>query len=266
MGCGGSKEVAANPEADARREKQAEKRRKSQEKLRPEDEEQQKKLVAKFNEEIKDAWPTRPPWHIKGRYTQGIGILIVMPAPENPTLETYFTLVLRNRENYSIDVGFGSETKFDPATSRFDIKCSTVSSNHCKLHFSRTDGHSTVEIEDTNSLNGTFVLGRPGPAHEERVLMELEIRNRRMSLEGIEYIRLGHACVLALDSTNIFWDDEKDDDEQDAVEIGLPSKQELIENNWYFPMPCPPRLLEMTQKKREANPQPVKKAGSGAVI
>eukprot|EP00300_Choanocystis_sp_HF-7_P027605 c32763_g1_i1.p1 GENE.c32763_g1_i1~~c32763_g1_i1.p1 ORF type:complete len:267 (+),score=56.37 c32763_g1_i1:55-855(+) len=266
MGCGGSKEAAPNPEADSRREKQAEKRRKSQEKLRPEDEEQQKQLVAKFNQEIEGTWPVRPPWHIKGKHTQGLGILIVMPPPEDATLETYFTLVVRNKDNYSIDVGFGAETKFESNTARFDIKCSTVSSNHCKLHFSRTDGRSTVEIEDTNSLNGTFVLGRPGPENEDRVLMELEIRNRRMSLEGIEYVRLGHACVLALDSTNIFWDDERDDDEDDNTEVGLPSKQELLDGGWYFPMPCPPRLLEMTQKKREAAPQAAKKVGAGAVV
>eukprot|EP00300_Choanocystis_sp_HF-7_P027432 c32541_g1_i1.p1 GENE.c32541_g1_i1~~c32541_g1_i1.p1 ORF type:complete len:276 (+),score=53.37 c32541_g1_i1:34-828(+) len=264
MGCSGSKAVPVNPEVESRREKQAEKRRQSQEKLRPEDEEQQKKLVAKFNEEIEGAWPTRPPWHIKGKYTQGIGVLIVMPPPDESSVETYFTLVQRNQNNYHIDIGFGAETKFE--SGRFDIKCSTVSSNHCKLHFTRINGRSTVEIEDTNSLNGTFVLGRPGPANAERPFMELEIRNMRMSLEGIEYVRLGHACVLALDSTNIFWDDENDDDEEDKTEIGLPSKEELIEANWYFPMPCPPRLLEITQKKREVNPQPVKKVGAGAVI
>lgn len=255
MGCNNSK-VAEDP----RRAKQAEKRKKSQEKLRPEDPEKQTQLTATFENEA-STWPSRPAWFIKGRYTQGINILIASPEPLR---DMYFTIVARNEPKYSVTVGYGKETKFDAATLRFSIACSTVSMNHCKLHFTRSKKVATVEIEDSDSLNGTFILGRPPAESTRRPMLEMEVRGKAHTLEAVEYIRLGSACVLALDSTNIFWDDDEDD--EDAANQADPTATDdlvpaMLENGWYFPMPCPPKLAEITQKQRAVD-EPVHRSNS----
>lgn len=253
MGCNSSKTDEATrqpePQADNRREKQAEKRRRSQDKLRPEDEIKQEQLQETFKTEV-NAWPHRPSWFLKGKHTQGINLLIASPEPLR---EMYFTIVARNEPKYTIQIGYGKETKFDVYSMRFSIMCSTVSMNHAKIHFSRENGKSTVSIEDCNSLNGTFVLGRPQPASTRRPMLEMEVRDKIKSLEGVEYIRLGSACVLVLDSTNIYWDDEEDDDEEEEKEPE-PTEDlvnDMLTTGWYFPMPCPPKLAEITMKKRD---------------
>jgi len=260
MGCGNSKSTAEAqpaPQTDSRREKQAEKRRKSQDRLRPDDEETQKQLTTSFESEA-STWPSRPPWYRKGRYTQGINILIAAPEPLR---EMYFTIVARNETKYSVTIGYGKETKFDVYAMRFSICCSTVSMNHASLHFTRVDGRTVLEIQDENSLNGTFVLARPSADSIRRPMLEKEVRKDRQELAAVEYIRLGSACVLALDSTNIFWDDEDDDDtvpsEPTATSDLVP---DMLQNGWYFPTPCPPKLAEITQKKRDVDDDAVPRA------
>lgn len=267
MGCNSSKASDAAPpgpsSSDQRREKQAQKRKKSQDKLRPTDQDEQVKLESNFESEVSN-WPSRPPWYKKGKQTQGINILIAAPEPLR---EMYIQVVERNNEKYSVCIGYGKETKYDSANKRFSIACSTVSTNHATLHFSRSNGKSVVSIEDTNSLNGTFVLGRPPPHSTRRPVLEKEVRKETLNLESIEYIRLGSACVLALDATSIFWDDDDDDDEDeqvaDATEDCVPH---MLENGWYFPMPCPPKLAEITQKKREVVDDPSLRQGGGVKV
>jgi len=247
MGCGNSKQVE-----DPRRAKQAEKRKKSQERLRPDDPDKQTQLTSSFENEA-STWPSRPPWHIKGKYTQGINILLASPEPLR---DLYFTVVARNEAKYTVTIGYGKETKFDASALRLTIACSTVSMNHCKLHFTKTKKSATVDIEDSESLNGTFILGRPAPRSNRRPMLEMEVRGQPHTLESVEYIRLGSACVIALDSTNIYWDDEDDDEPEAEEEAGeedlVPG---MLDNGWYFPMPCPPKLAEVTQKKRDVPDQ-----------
>jgi len=249
MGCSNSKaEAPVQPaQADPRREKQAEKRKKSQDKLRPEDEATQHQLTSTFESEV--SWPSRPPWYQKGRQTQGINILIASPEPLR---EMYLTIVARNEAKYTVTIGYGKETKFDAYSMRFSICCSTVSMTHASLHFTRTNNVSTLEIEDESSLNGTFVLSRPPPDSTRRPMLEREVRKERHDLKEVEYIRLGSACVLVLDSTNIFWDDDDGDDAPiPEVEATTDHVPDMLQNGWYFPMPCPPKLAEITSKKRD---------------
>eukprot|EP00301_Raphidiophrys_heterophryoidea_P016451 c26027_g1_i1.p1 GENE.c26027_g1_i1~~c26027_g1_i1.p1 ORF type:complete len:290 (-),score=52.89 c26027_g1_i1:222-1025(-) len=250
MGCNNSKADAAQQPttADPRREKQAEKRKKSQDRLRPEDEATQHQLTTTFESEV-SAWPSRPPWYQKGRFTQGVNILIAAPEPLR---ELYFTIVARNEPKYSITIGYGKETKFDAYAMRFSISCSTVSMTHCSFHFSRVNNTSILEIQDEGSLNGTFVLSRPPPDSVRRPMLEKEVRKEKQDLRDVEYIRLGSACVLVLDSTNIFWDDDDDDDAPVPEETPTTDRvPDMLQNGWYFPMPCPPKLAEITQKKRD---------------
>ena len=145
---------------------------------------------------------------------------------------------------------------------RFGIQCSTVSGTHAKLNFDRKDGESYVEIEDCNSLNGTFVLGRPPATSSHRPMLEKEVRGEAVSLKGIEYIRLGSACVLVPDHTNIYWDDaEDDDDDEDEEEEDLDKTgseegivDQWLKDGWYYPAPCHPRVREITQRKRASPP------------
>eukprot|EP00299_Pterocystis_sp_00344_P007989 c2844_g1_i1.p1 GENE.c2844_g1_i1~~c2844_g1_i1.p1 ORF type:complete len:261 (-),score=45.66 c2844_g1_i1:65-847(-) len=249
MGCGGSKQQV---QEDPRRAKQAEKRKQSQQKLRPEEEAQQEALTNKFESEV-NSWPYRPPWYLKGKFTQGANVMIALPEPLRGM---YFTVVCRNDPKYTVSVGFGQETKFDSTLMRLSIACSTVSSNHCRLHFTHTKQRSIVEIEDCQSLNGTFLLSRPPAQSTRRPMLEMEVRGKTCSLEGVEYIRLGAGCVLTLESTNIYWDDEPDENEVNEEEV-TPTEDmvpKMLEEGWYFPMPCPPKVAELTQKKREAPP------------
>lgn len=237
------------PPADDRRAKQAEKRRQSQNKLRPQDPEKQAKLKEAF-ENNTDQWPSRPPWYRKGKHTQGINIMLADPEPLRGE---YFTVIARGQKEYSITVGYGKETKFDASAMRLSICCSTVSMKHCMLHFSREGKHSQVTIEDLNSLNGTFIMGRPEASSPKRPMLEREVRETKWPLQSVDYVRLGSACVLVMDATNIYWDDEEDeeDDEVDPVEgDGEDLVPKMLEEGWYFPMPCPPKLAEIAMKKR----------------
>jgi len=175
---------------------------------------------------------------------------------------SYHTLVVRNDNKYAIDIGFGNETGFHAATMRFAIACSTVSSTHARFIFTRVNGESHVQIEDCKSLNGTFILARPPQQSTRRPTLEKEVRNEPVSLEGVEYIRLGSACLLALEATNIFWDDEDQDEEKMKEQEVTPTEdlvQSYFDAGWYLPLPCPPKLAEITQKKRE-QPEEAKKS------
>eukprot|EP00298_Acanthocystis_sp_HF-20_P001321 c11724_g1_i1.p1 GENE.c11724_g1_i1~~c11724_g1_i1.p1 ORF type:complete len:270 (+),score=139.30 c11724_g1_i1:56-865(+) len=266
MGCKSSRPESSAPapavEKDSRREKQAEKRRASQDKLRPEDIEKQQQLSSHFENELNN-WPHRIPWFLKGKHTQGINILIADPEPLRGS---YHTLVVRNETKYTIDIGYGNETGFHANSMRFAIACSTVSSNHARFIFTRTNGQSMVQIEDCDSLNGTFILARPDPTSTRRPTLEKEVRKVPVTLEGVEYIRLGSACVLALEATNIFWDDD-DQDEEKMKEVTVSPTEDLVpgllKDGWYFPMPCPPKLAEITQKKRD-EPEEAKKSSKNA--
>lgn len=265
MGCSGSKEDAAAQAAtevkNDRRERQAEKRKKSQEQLRPAgDEAAQDKLIEGFQEEAAN-WPSRPPWYKKGKYQQGIGILIASPAGIKDTI---CNIVSRNDPKYSVEIGYGKDTKFDHNNLRFSITCSTVSMHHCKINFSTVNKRNIVMIEDLGSLNGTFVLGRPPATSSKRPMLEFEVRKIEMDLADIEYIRLGSACVLALDSTNIFGEDDDSDDDE-AVDHDATGSEDLVpsmlEKGWYFPRPCPQKVIDITSKARQVAEGDEKKLG-----
>lgn len=262
MGCNNSKAVegGSNPAADARRAKQAEKRKKSQAALRPDtNTNEADKLATDFSEKALAMWPSRPPWFKKGQHQQGIGILVAAPQGLK---DTVVNIVRRNELKYTVDLGYGKETKYDPQTGRMSITCSTVSMSHARLHFKRHNQQSTVHIEDLGSLNGTFVLARPSKNSNKRPMLQKEVeKNKMVDLRTVEYIRLGAACVLALDCTNIYWDDEGD---SDMSEEELPEGQKrdevkaMFDDEWYMPTPCPPKVAEITSKGREVADDPSK--------
>lgn len=266
MGCSQSSPepaAASNNAEDPRRARQAEKRKKSQEAQRPSDPDKQEELQQNFEKEA-SGWPARTPWYKTGKHTQGINIMIADPEPLR---EQYYTLVVRNAKEYSVGIGYGKQTKFDAHSNMFHIQCSTVSQTHATLHFKRENGVSTVTIEDKNSLNGTFVLGRPAVNSSRRPMLEKEVRSDIHSLDGVEYIRLGSACVLVLEPTNIYWEDEEDDDDADEPEAEEKDLvPEMLESGWYFPKPCPPKLAEIAAKERDVADKPASNKQPAVVV
>merc|ERR1711981_568843 len=110
---------------------------------------------------------------------------------------------------------------------------------------------------------GTFVLGRPPAESKSRPMLEREVRGEAVDLRDIQYIRLGSACVLVPDHTNIYCDDaeESDSDEEDVDACGDEDGivDSWLDNGWYYPAPCHPRVREITQRKR-ASPRSDKKS------
>lgn len=248
---------------NVRRPRQEAKRKQSQEFRRPKDQQQIAELSQDF--EAQGAlWPSRPAWYKSGKYQQGINIIFADPEPLRNTI---VPIVLRNRDKYSVTFGFANETVFDTNAMRLGIHCSTVSGTHCRLNFRRSEktNLSVIEIEDMSSLNGTFVLWRPPKRSKTRPMLEKEVRDSPMNLENIEYIRLGSACVMALDATNMFWDDAEEDDESSDEEVQEVFKTDMVstmmDEGWYIPAPTDAKVKEITMKKR-AEP---KKTISGSV-
>lgn len=246
------------------------KRKESQAARRPGDPEARAELEQEFGDDVeKNQWVSRPPWHSKGKHQQGISLLFADPEPLRGVA---VCAVNRAKPKYSITLGFSQSTGFDPAAMRLGIQCSTVSGNHAKLNFDRKNGMSTVTIEDLNSLNGTFVLGRPPADSNERPMLEREVRGEgeAVDLRDIEYIRLGSACVLVPDHTNIYCDDaeesDSDEEEEDLDKVGETEGlvDSMLDSGWYMPAPCHPRVREITQRKRASPKLEGKKKKKGA--
>lgn len=246
-----------------RRPRQEAKRKESQAARRPEDAEARAELEKDFSNDVeKQQWASRPPWFKKGKHQQGLNLLFADPEPLRGTA---VSVVNRSKSKYSITIGFSQSTGFDPTNLRMGVQCSTVSGSHAKLNFERKNGLSTVFIEDLNSLNGTFVLGRPPATSNERPMLEKEVRGEVVDLRDIEYIRLGSACVLVPDHTNIYCDDadESDSDEEEEDPNILGDEEGVVDkwlaDGWYLPAPCHPRVREITQRKR-ASPKAEKRS------
>jgi len=175
----------------------------------------------------------REPWYASN--TQGISFLVIEPE----RMRDAFPVVIRNKQKYTVSVGSGKETGFDPKESHVSLSANTISGHHCKLHFSKDKGHTKVEIEDENSLNGTFVIKRPSINSSRRPFLEREVRGEKFDLKGIEFIRLGPCCVIALEATTIYWEDDtgETDPPEKESETKTDEVGKFLEQGWYYPLP-----------------------------
>eukprot|EP00300_Choanocystis_sp_HF-7_P024225 c25634_g1_i1.p1 GENE.c25634_g1_i1~~c25634_g1_i1.p1 ORF type:complete len:268 (-),score=27.78 c25634_g1_i1:361-1164(-) len=250
MGCRGSKPIDHTVASSGKRKERAANRELSQDLTRKLSLDSKHGLIHDFEQEASQ-WPVRPGWHRQGRHQQGIGIIVVRPRTKDRS--NSFQCVQRNSETYTICVGYGEETKFDSSRLRLDINCTTVSMVHCYLHFSRPNGVTRVEIEDAMSLNGTFVLARPPIDSVIRPYMEREVREDRFLLDDVCFIRLGGACTLALDCTNIWWDHDDDapSDEEPEVTQKYDRVTEMEGMGWYLPHPCSRQVNQLSTVPRK---------------
>eukprot|EP00298_Acanthocystis_sp_HF-20_P002011 c12483_g1_i1.p1 GENE.c12483_g1_i1~~c12483_g1_i1.p1 ORF type:complete len:227 (-),score=104.21 c12483_g1_i1:22-702(-) len=209
-------------------------RKELQQKLRSLEGEKQQTIINDFDQFTKNrSWPEKTAWD--AAQTQGIGFLVIEPE----RMRNVHPIVVRNKKKYEVLIGSGKETEFDSKENRFSIAANTISGDHAKLYFSKENGRTKVEIEDHDSLNGTFILRRPGVNSKTRPLLEKEVRGGKFDLSGVQYIRLGPVCVIALEATTVFWDDDTGEEAEGEVESDNKTDEvsKMISQGWYFPLP-----------------------------